>query len=348
MKIVPALCKVKQIYLLILTAALLTSCARSKKIDVSHIHLQVHIARFDHDLDAMRTQPMGQQASLMQQKYGSFYADFIMQIMQLGPPTDTGKYFTALRGVLSSKPYQDLKHETDSVYPNLHQQEAELTDAFRRILYYFPKQRLPRLYAYISGFQAQTAVGDDYLAVGLDMFLGGDSKFYPAIVQAYPRYLSRRFTPAYIVPVVIEHMIRENMFPPDSRNRTLLSRMIYEGKLLYLMDQLLPDAADTLKIGYTTRQLQWCHTYEASIWGNFLEENLLYETDIEKTGKFFTDAPFTPGLDDKNEAAPRLAVYTGWQIVRQYMQQHPEISVPQLMANPDAQQILNDSHYHPK
>ncbi|QJD95536.1 gliding motility lipoprotein GldB [Mucilaginibacter robiniae] len=339
--------KVKHFYLLILSALALTSCSHHKKADVSDIHLEVHIARFDHDFDQMRTQPMSQQAAQMQQKYGSFYSDYMEQVLEAGNTRDTA-YFATLRKVLSSKPYQDLKHETDSVYPNLDKQEAELTDAFKRIKYYFPQQRLPKMYAYVSGFQAQTSIGNDYFAIGLDLFLGANSKFYPALINAYPHYIARRFTPEYITPRVIESLGRENMFPQSVQNKSLLSKMIYEGKILYFMDQVLPDTPDSLKIGYTTQQADWCKNFESSIWGYFLEQNLLYETDFEKIQKYFSEAPFTPGLGEKNESAPRLAVWTGWQIVRAYMDKHTDVTLPQLMANQDAQQILNDSHYHPK
>ena len=58
----------------------------------------------------------------------------------------------------------------------------------------------------------------------------------------------------------------------------------------------------------------------------FLEENLLYESDYPKIQKYLNPAPFTPGLGEKNESAPKLAVWTGWQIVRQYMEKHPEVT----------------------
>jgi hypothetical protein len=35
------------------------------------------------------------------------------------------------------------------------------------------------VYAYFSGFKAQTTVGDGYFGIGLDLFLGANSRFYP-------------------------------------------------------------------------------------------------------------------------------------------------------------------------
>src|SRR6201996_3440486 len=339
--------KAKQIYLIFLTSLLLTACSRSKKVDVSNIDVSVKIERFDHDLDAMRTKPMMQQAIVLEKKYGIFYQDYIERVMQYGAVRDTA-YFRTLREMFGGQAYNDLKHDVDSVYPNMDKQNEEIADAFKHIKYYFPQKKLPKVFAYFSGFQAQTSIGDGYFAIGLDMFLGADSRFYPALTETLPHYITRRFTPDNIAPRVVEGIAREDMFPENDQDKSLLAKMIYNGKILYFMDNMLPDVADTTKIGYTGKQLKWCEDYKSQIWGYFLEENLLYESDFEKYKKFIGEAPFTSGLGEKNDAAPKLALWTGWQIVRQYMDKHPEVSLPQLMADNDAQKILSESKYRPK
>jgi gliding motility-associated lipoprotein GldB len=339
--------KAKQIYLIFLTSMLLTACGRSKKVDVSNIDINVTIERFDHDLDAMRSKPINLQASFMQKKYGVFYQDYLERIVRAGATRDTN-YYKTLRDIFDSQAYKDLKHDVDSVYPNLDKQNEEVTDVFRHIKYYFPQQNFPKVYAYTSGFQAQTSIGNGYFAIGLDMFLGADSRFYPALTETIPHYISHRFTPENIAPRVVEGLAREDMFPENDQDKSLLSKMIYNGKILYFMDRILPDVPDSTKIGYTPKQVKWCDDFKSQIWGYFLEENLLYETDYEKIQKYLGEAPFTPGLGEKNEAAPKLAIWTGWQIVREYMDKHPNVTLPQLMAERDAQKILNDSKFRPK
>jgi len=345
---IPASCKIKQIYLIFFISLLLIACGRGKKIDVSNIPITVKIERFDHDFDNMRTKPMAQQAAFMQKKYGAFYRDYIEQILQAGNINDTA-YFNVLRPVFSGQAYNDVKHDVELVYPGtLYKQEAELTDAFKRIKYYYPKKNMPKIYAYFSGFKAQTAIGDGYFGIGLDLFLGGDSRFYPSLIEVFPHYISRRFNAENITPRVVEGIAREDMFQESDNDKSLLSKMIYNGKILYFMDQVLPDVPDTIKIGYTAPQLKWCQGNEGQIWSYFLEENLLYETDYQKIQNYLNEAPFTPGLGEHNQSAPKLAVWAGWQIVKQYMDKHPEVTLPQLMADADAQKILNESKYRPK
>jgi len=343
----PTIYKSKQIYLIFITCFLLTACKNGKKIDVSNIPVDVKVERFDLDLDQMRTKPMANQALYLQRKYGPFYQDFIERILPMGSIRDSA-YFNKLRAVLNNKDYVALKHDVDSVYPNMDKANADLTDAFRHIKYYFPKQEIPKVYAYFSGFQTQVTVGEGYVGIGLDMFLGEKSKFYPALVQVTPHYISRRFTPAYIATRVVEVLAEEDMFREKASDKVLLDKMIYAGKVLYFMDKILPDVPDSVKIGYTDAQLKWCDQFKAQIWGYFLEEKLLYDADELKTQKYIGEAPFTPGLGDKNESAPRLGVWTGWQIVRQYMERNPDVTLPQLMAIDDAQKILNGSKYRPE
>jgi gliding motility-associated lipoprotein GldB len=339
--------KIKQIYFFFICAVMLASCSHSDKVDVSQIPVNIKIQRFDRDLDSMRFKPMAAQAAVMKRKYGYFYQDFIERILPAGSTADTA-YFATLRKIFSTKDYQDLQQSVNSVYPNMDKQEAELTDAFRRVKYYFPQAKIPSVYAYFSGFQTQTTLGDGYFAVGLDMFLGEDSKFYKAIIRSVPQYISRRFTPAYIAPRVVEGYLKEDLFPERDNENTLLAKMVYQGKILYLMDKTLPDVADTVKIGYTQKQIQWCRDFKTNIWGYFLEENLLYETDMQKIQKYLTEAPFTVGLGEKNESAPKLGIWTGWQIVRQYMEHNPSVTPAQLMEETDAQKILKEAKYHPE
>ncbi|TZF80913.1 gliding motility lipoprotein GldB [Pedobacter sp. BS3] len=339
--------KPAQIYLFFLISLLAVSCGNNKRVDVSNIHLNVSIERFDKDLGQVTAHNLNSKASQLNKKYGFFYRDYMEKMLAVGSVSDTG-YYANLRTVLQNKDYQELYQTTQQTFPNLDKQQAELTDAFKHIKYYYPKTKLPRLIAYISGFAVQTPIGNDYVGIGLDMFLGARSKFYPALRESIPAYISRRFTPENITPRVMESYIREDLFPEPDADKSLISRMIYNGKILYFMDAVMPDIADSLKIGYTKQQMEWAKTYEPDIWGYFLERNLVYETDYFKIQGYLTEAPFTPDIGEKNDSAPKLGLFIGWQIVKKYMEKNPDVTVQQLMQETDFQKILNDSHYRPK
>ncbi len=335
------------LFFLILISSVTVSCNSKKQADVSKISLSIPIQRFDQDVDILTPQNLSQKIPALQRKYGRFYEDYMEKLISVGSTRDTN-YYNSLRTVLQNKDYLELRSSVAAKFPDLKKTQEELTDAFKHVRFYYPKQKLPRLITFLSGFAVQTPIGNDYIGIGLDMFLGADSKFYPALRESIPQYISRRFTPENLTPRVMEAFIREDMFPDEDKDKSLLAKMVYNGKILYFMDALMPDMADTLKIGYTNKQIEWCKKFEADIWAYYLENDLLYNTDYLKIQKYLTEAPFTPGIGEASESAPKLGVWTGWQIVKKYMDKNPGITLQQLMLEKDPQKILTASKYKPK
>lgn len=339
--------RILQIYSFFFIAIVFVACTQRKGPEVNKIQLDIKIERFDIALGKLEPARLQSQTPAMQKQYGSFYSDYMSGILQAGSTSDPA-YLKNLALILNDKDYVALKQETERVFPSLEMQEKQLADVFKHIKYYYPQQPIPRIISFISGFAVQIPIGKDYLGIGLDMFLGANSKFYPALRQSIPHYLTRRFTPENITPRALESFVREEMFPEPDSLHSFLDRIVYNGKIMFAMQQFMPQAPDSLLIGYTAAQQQWATKYEADIWGFFLQENLLYETDYMKIQKYFGEAPFTPGLGSGQESAPKLGIFCGWQIVKKYMDENPGVSLQRLMADNDAQEILNASHYKPK
>ncbi|SEK18785.1 gliding motility lipoprotein GldB [Parapedobacter koreensis] len=333
-----------QIYCFFLIVVLF-SCSRRERVDVSHINVKVSIERFDKALDSLNSGNILQKNSEWLNYYGTFYADYMQYILEAGDPRDTVQLASVLERVIATDDFKALKASVYDTYPSMEAQETGLTDAFKHLKYYFPAIDIPRFVAFFSGFAVQTPIGEDYIGIGLDMFLGADSKFYPALRESIPYYLARRFTPENIVPRVTESYIREELFPQQELDVSLLQHMVYQGKVLYVMERAMPDVADSLKIGYTSQQWEWANRFERDIWAWILQENLLYETDYNRIQKYLGEAPFTPELGDQNESAPKLGIFIGWQIVRKYMERHPETTLTELLGITDAQAVLDGGRY---
>lgn len=335
-----------KISLFFLISFFVLGCNQDKKIDTSDIKLEVSIQRFDQELSQIKPNELAQKLPALKNKYGTFYDDYFEKILSVGSTKDTA-YYEVVRQVLSGAAFQDLQQETDSVYKSLDEKKPELEQAFKNIKFYYPDFKTPKIITYISGFQVQTPIGADYVGVGLDMFLGNSSKFYPSLVESVPRYISRRFTPENITPRVVEVITREELFPELDADKSLLAKMIYNGKLLYFMKNVLPETADSTLIGYSTQQMKWAEEFESDSWAYFLEYSLLYDTDYFKIQKYVAEAPFTPGLGTQNDSAPKLGLYLGWQIVKKYMENQSDVTLQQLMLEKDPQKILNLAKYRP-
>ena len=335
-----------KITLFFLFSILTISCLQNKKIDTSDIQVNLVVQRFDQDLFKINPSTVNQNLPALQNKYPKFYKDYFEKILNVGT-IENNEYYSTVSAVLEGEAFKDLQKETSQVYPNFDKYQEEITEAFKHIKYYYPDWKAPKIITYISGFQVQTPIGIGYVGVGLDMFLGKDSKFYPALVETIPRYISRRFTPENITPRVVEVITREELFPELNNDKSLLSKMIYNGRLLYFMKEMQPETADSTIIGYSTPQMKWATDFESDTYAYFLENELLFETDYFKIQKYLAEAPFTPGLGTLNDSAPKLGSFIGWQIVKRYMEENTEIDLKQLMLEKDAQKILRLAKYRP-
>lgn len=332
-----------QIYLFFLIICC-SACQQPGAVDVSHIPVEIQVERFDRALAELNHLNMDSMNNTWGIRYGQFYDDYMQYILSAGSTKDTSELYANLSDIISSPDFDELGKEVAATFPHLDEQQEGLTDAFKRIKYYFPEAKIPRFISFFSGFSVQCPINEEYIGIGLDMFLGADSKFYPALISSIPRYVSKRFTPENIVPRCTEVYLREELMPDTTEMKSLLDHMVYNGKILYLMDMVLPKTPDSLKIGYHDAQMEWAVRYQREIWMWMLEEELLYSTDYNYYQRFLGDAPFTPELGTQRESAPKLGMYIGWQIVRKYMEKNPDATLSELMALP-AQSILNKASF---
>jgi hypothetical protein len=218
----------------------------------------------------------------------------------------------------------------------------ELDLAFRHYKYYFPQKEIPVIYTCISGLNQSVVIADKLIGVSLDKYLGSASPFY--VRMGLPVYKRRSMNQTRLVPDIMYAWVMTEWPKSDNAN-SMLSQMIQEGKQMYFVDAMLPDLNDTLKMGYTKKQIDFCRKNEASLWTYLAEHKLLYTTDRMSIKRFTDDGPNTSAFGDQSPS--RAGVWIGWQIVRSYMKQHPEVKLADLLANQDFQMILNQSNYQP-
>jgi hypothetical protein len=139
--------------------------------------------------------------------------------------------------------------------------------------------------------------------------------------------------------------IAQSEFPFKDSVNNLLNQIVYEGKIQYFIDAMLPFAPDSLKFGYSKQQFEWADYNEQKMWAYLVEKQLLFSTDELTIRKLIADGPFTSLF--ANNSAPRAGAFLGWKIVRQYMDENPDITLQNLMLNNDYQGILNAAAYKP-
>ncbi len=339
--------KLKRYSILIIGFVIIISCGNKKNVpDVSNIKVNIKVERFEKDFFNLDTSNVSKSLDEINKKYPSFLPDYLYSILGLVPPQDS--IFSQIKFFLKDSLYRNVFVDAINQYPNFNEVEKELKLALQLTKYYFPNYQPPtKIYTFIGPIDGVgTAITSDHsFAVGLQGYLG---KEYPAyqmgfITQTYPSYKTRKFEEQYIATNCVKSIIEE-LYPNKSNGRPLAERIIEEGKRMYLLDVLLPYTADTIKTGYSQTQLELCFKNEKNIWAFFVSGNLLFEREPSIVSPYVTDGPKTQEL---SEAAPgNIGQFTGWQIVKSWMKEHPKTNMQQLMQT-DAMSIFNDVGYNP-
>jgi len=330
--------------LLVFSALLLASCHHNPlDIDVSGVSVPpVKIDRLEKDMFTMPKDSVSQYTPKMTAKYGRFYSNLVISFINDGGLQDS-TYAQSLRRFISDR---DMRHAYDScekVYPDVSFLESGLTEAFKHFKYYFPDSSLPRIVTVMTGFNYSLIYYDKTLAISLERYLGSKNGFYTML--QYPKYKTSRMSKDYVLNDAVYGWL-ESIFKPNEDKNDMLSSIVHEGKILYLLDAMIPKTSDTIKIGYTKKQLDWCKENEFNMWAYIIQQKFLYTTDQTAINRFTNDGPFTQGFNEEFCPA-RTGNWLGWQIVRSYMKNNSNITLKQLVAEKNADIILQHSGYKP-
>jgi gliding motility-associated lipoprotein GldB len=237
-----------------------------------------------------------------------------------------------------------LQKAVQEVFEDTTPLEETLSHLFKHLSYHFPQIKIPQIVTLTNNvdYQIKTVYSDSLVLLSLDTFLGADHELYEGIPSYIRKELDQKFIPSQLVEKFGAFVI------PPPEDRTFLGQMLYEGKLLFLQDLVLPHDSETTKIAYTEEELNWVKDNELYIWQYFVERQVLYKTEPEWVQRFLEPAPFSKFyLQLDNESPGRVGRWIGWQIVRSFVNQNPEITTEELLKMP-AQKVFNLSKYKPK
>jgi gliding motility-associated lipoprotein GldB len=236
---------------------------------------------------------------------------------------------------------QKLGQESASEFKDTNALQGELKQLFQHVRYYFPAFPVPPVKTFVSGLSQDLFVNDSLMVLSLDFFAGPKASYRPNV----PEYILRRYEPAYLLPTAAL-AISSKYNQKKRTDQTMLGEMVQFGKSLYFAEKVLPCRADTLLVGFTNKELVDLQFNEGKVWAHFIEKNLLYNTTPFIIQKYIGERPNVPEI---GKTCPgRVGAWVGWQIVRKYMAEHPNVTLAQLMAEKDSQRILNQSRYRPK
>ena len=323
--------------------ALLTACQQGRQYWSGETEpQQMEIVRFDKALLDVQAQTVEQDIRNLYANYPEFMPLWVENILGI-PSQDTAFLAQQLPLFLEDTLYgfKQTNAKEKELFADISDLQQSVNKAFTRIHALYPNWEFPTLYLFISGFQTPIYMEDELIAIGADMYLGSDYPYYNYVVYDYQKQTMRK--ECIPVDVVSAYLFRNISFT-SSQNR-LLDQMIYRGKIMYLTAQIFDDLPGYEVMGWTKEQWDWCVVNEEAIWHHMMDQRDLFKTEHLVISNYLNDAPFTSEVSQ--DSPGRLGIWMGWRIVESYMEHNEEVTLQDLMAEPDAQKILEQSQYRP-
>lgn len=255
------------------------------------------------------------------------------------------EYMSMLEGFVTDPVMRDVYHVTDSLYHDLGWLEAELGEALSKAEELCPTMHYDRFYTLITGdfenYQSRVLCGDGVLAVSIDRYAVPEMGRYGYF--GLPSYVVATSKREYIAADCMATIARDHIAMADGE-MTVLDYAIAEGKVLYFLEQVLPDCDDTILLRYTGEQLNWMEENVKNVWAWMIQNKMLYETDLSRFHNLIDEAPKTNAFGDGS--APRTPAYIGWQIVKRYMKKSGA-NMSELFETTDSQRLLTESGWRP-
>jgi hypothetical protein len=323
------------------------------KPDVSNIKINLAVNRFDKDFFSLDTTAIDRSMASVQQKYPQFFNLFLQNIVGV----------TDMEGIKAFyRLYKPVYDSAQKIYDNFEPVKKELEESFRYVNYYFPNYKTPTVIIPIigpmnsrddlarmpNGEYTPNFIGPEFIGISLQFYLGSNFSLYNTeyfINSVAPLYRSRRFSKQYIAPDVMK-LVTDDISPDKSNTRPLVEQMIEKGKQWWLLDKFMPDTPDSIKTGYTQRQLDWCIANEGLIWSYILKNEDLYSINPATIQTYIGEAPFT-SVFSQEDSPGNIGVWIGRQIIRKFVSNSTALKPAEIMQT-QAKEILEKASYKPK
>ncbi len=317
----------KVLLLIFLPIFIFCSCEGSDKVadEVAKINVDVKVSRFDREF----AQAEPGDIPILKEKYPYLFPAMYSDSVWVAKLQDSLQL--------------EVMEEVGKSFPDFVSEKEDVEWLFRYIKYYFPDYTVPKVVTVTSevDYNNRIILTDSLLLIGLDNYLGSSHKFYQGISKYIAndldkQYMTRDMASAFAKTVVVQ-----------PRDRTFLSQLVYYGKELYLMQQLMPRKNEAVIIGYAPEELEWANVNEEQIWRYFIERELLYSTNSKLGPKFLDPAPFSKfELELDNESPGKIGRYIGWQIVKAFMGNN-NITLQEMLNLPE-EELFKRSGYKPR
>ena len=323
----------KPIFNFLLAVLLFHSCRQQPEIPIK-------ISRLEQSLFTVPIDSISASIPRLEQQYGELLHLYSSMVISIGLP-ENPRYSEELTKFLTDYHMNLAYKRVMELYPDLKEFERGLGRAFFNYRKEFPDRVIPSVYTLISGFNEPIITADTILAIALDKYLGKNEDMYLRL--DVPNYLRQTMDRKYMVSDCMKGWIYTE-FPYNDSIDNVLANILYEGKVMYALRQLLPATPDSLIFGYTPGQMRWCHNNTSQMWTFLVENKMLFATDYLTINKLIGPAPFCSLFT--RESPGRAAIWLGYRIISSYMKRN-QVTLEALLQDNDYQQMLAKARFKP-
>ncbi len=327
----------------VIIALLFISCGPNKKeADISSIEKEVKFLNLQDSLSQIDFSQPEREYQRLYQTFGDFWINYTEDILQIG----SGKEPQTLQSMHDFLTYPDIELSNKAIdemlTPKLEEYTNQLDLAFRRYRFFFPKEELPEVVYMNSGHNFAVFPTQKHLGIGLEFFLGQNHIISQSLdPQVFPQYMRAKMEPQFMVPDALRGWLLVHYQDQYYHEENLISNLMYWGKIMYILELMLPETNKAYLMDYTPEQLAWCEASERNLWVEFSQQDVLYETRRFEINRWIVDGPFTRVDGLPQETPPRIGVWIAWQIVNDYMARNPEMTIEQLLESENYLAMLN-------
>lgn len=233
--------------------------------------------------------------------------------------------------------WKGVQRELDSVFAVTNAEEVAMEGILKNVAEKLPFVSVPkRVFFYNSGFNVAVYPEKEFLAVGLEWFIGNTSEYVSMLPPSnYPMYKKNKMVRDNLVADALRGFLLSSLYTPLVEENAL-NTMVFYGKCLFVLEQC-SNLSEAEVLNFTESELEWAKKNEDNTWKRLVSEEWLFSKNQKLMSQLTNNGPFTPGFPQDSPA--RLGWYTGYQMVKDFANQHQDENL-KFIVDAQAEQIL--------
>ena len=322
---------------ILLSIVVLVSCHTGEQGDDVLLDKGIKVFRYDrlqYEASAMNSFSALQKMSLDCPRATKILIEDVLMLGSVDEPAINERLCAYYSDTILLRIMQDASEK----FKDMTTLEKGFTNGFRFLKEEIPAFPVPTVYSQISALNQSVVVGDSLLGFSLDKYMGED---YPLYRRYYYDYQRRSMTPERILPDCFTFYLL-SLYPFEWRqgHRSLYDVIMHQGKIHWVVRQVLDYKTNGDALGYSEKEENWCKEHGKELWKWMAERGHLSSTDPMLIRAYTHSDPNM--ILNGEKIPPVIGLWLGMQLTEQYMKQHPDVTIATLLERTDFGKLTLD------